>query len=71
MGLTTSQAHGKIKTTKGKGTKKMDYADYERVYGLTVEEYEELGEIIAQQDREEWEEYMAEEQRVKYSLDEQ
>lgn len=49
----------------------MDYADYERVYGLTVEEYEELGEVIAQQDREEWEEYMRQEQRVKYSLDEQ
>lgn len=49
----------------------MDYADYERIYGLTIEEYEELGEIIAQQDKADWEAYMAEEQRVKYTLDQQ
>lgn len=49
----------------------MDYTDYKRIYGLTVEEYEELGEIIAQQDKEEWKAYMAEEQRVKYTFDQQ
>ena len=49
----------------------MQYEDYQRVYGLTVEEYEELGEIIAQQDKADWEEYMRQEQRVKYTLDEQ
>lgn len=49
----------------------MQYIDYKKIYGLTIEEYEELGEVIAQQDREDWEEYMKQEQRVKYTLNEQ
>lgn len=49
----------------------MQYIDYKEIYGLTEEEYEELDEIIAQQDKADWEEYMRQEQRVKYTLDEQ
>lgn len=49
----------------------MQYDDYKRLYGLTPEEYEELGEIIARQAKEDWEAYIAEEQRVKYTFDQQ
>lgn len=43
----------------------MQYEDYKRIYGLTIEEYNELNEILVQQMKEEFQQEMEKEENWK------
>lgn len=68
--LTSKKKDAKIKTVKEqqkqeKEGMEMQYQDYERIYGLTVEEYEELNAVLEAEAKEEWEKEMESEEHWK------
>lgn len=68
--LTSKKKNAKIKTVKERQKQKkegktMQYQDYERIYGLSVEEYEELNKVLEAEAKAEWEKEMENEEHWK------